>query len=77
MVRFKQLDGNDTLFFHLDNNRASTGGTMVMVYDQSNRPDGKPLRYKEILAHLEERIEHIPVLKPLSNVCRLMSIIPI
>lgn len=59
----KQLSGVDAMFLHLDNPRASSGGTLVMVYDQSTRPDGKPLRFKEILAHLNARIEQLPVLQ--------------
>lgn len=51
------------MFLHLDNPRASTGGTLVLVYDQSTRPGGKPLRFKEILKHVNERIDDLPVLQ--------------
>jgi WS/DGAT/MGAT family acyltransferase len=59
----KQLSGVDSMFLRLDNPRASTGGTMVLVYDQTTRPCGKPLRFKEILAHFESRIAELPVLQ--------------
>ncbi|MGD8357397.1 MAG: wax ester/triacylglycerol synthase family O-acyltransferase, partial [Lysobacterales bacterium] len=59
----KQLTGVDAMFLHLDNPRASTGGTLVLVYDQTTRPNRKPLRFKEILGYLEERMDQLPVLQ--------------
>ncbi|HTF35280.1 MAG TPA: wax ester/triacylglycerol synthase family O-acyltransferase [Myxococcota bacterium] len=57
----QQLTGTDALFLHLDSPRFSTGATIVFIYDQSAR--AKPLRFKEILQHLEKRVPQLPVLR--------------
>ena len=51
----RQLSGQDATFLYLDTDRASTGGTMIYVYDQTNVSGGK-LRFKQILEHVESRI---------------------
>jgi hypothetical protein len=62
MFDLKQLSGQDATFLYLDTDRASTGGTMIYVYDQSTVPAGK-LRFKQILEHIESRIESSPVFR--------------
>ena len=56
MSTLKQLSGQDATFLYLDTDRASTGGTMIYIYDQSTVP-GKKLRFKQILKHIESRID--------------------
>jgi diacylglycerol O-acyltransferase len=62
MKDFNQLSGQDATFLYLDTDRASTGGTMVYIYDQSTVPAGK-LRFKQILKHIESRIDISPVFR--------------
>lgn len=62
MGQLKQLSGQDATFLYLDTNRASTGGTMIYVYDQSTVPAGK-LRFKEILKHVESRTSSSPIFR--------------
>ena len=38
MSTLKQLSGQDATFLYLDTDRASTGGTMIYIYDQSTVP---------------------------------------
>jgi hypothetical protein len=58
----KQLTGVDAMMVHLDQPSASTGGTIVLVYDQSSRPEQKALRFKDILSHFESHLAELPVL---------------
>jgi diacylglycerol O-acyltransferase len=62
MFGLKQLSGQDASFLYLDTDRASTGGTMIYIYDQSTVPAGK-LRFKQILKHIESRIDTSPVFR--------------
>lgn len=62
MSTVKQLSGQDTSFLFLDNERASSGGTMIYVYDQSTVSGGK-LRFKDILTYIESRLDSSPVFK--------------
>jgi WS/DGAT/MGAT family acyltransferase len=62
MSGLKQLSGQDASFLYLDTDRASTGGTMIYIYDQSTVPAGK-LRFKQILKHIESRIDVSPVFR--------------
>jgi diacylglycerol O-acyltransferase / wax synthase len=62
MAGLKQLSGQDATFLYLDTDRASTGGTMIYIYDQSTVPAGK-LRFKHILEHIESRIDTSPVFR--------------
>ncbi len=57
----QQLTGTDAIFLHLDSPRYSSGATLVFIYDQSAL--GKPLRFKEILAHVAARSHELPVLR--------------
>jgi len=47
---------------YLDTDRASTGGTMIYVYNQSTVPAGK-LCFKQILQHIESRIDRSPIFR--------------
>ena len=58
----KQLSGQDASFIYLDTDRASTGGTMIYVYDQSTVQTGE-LRFKQILEHVESRIAVSPIFR--------------
>ena len=63
MSKLKQLSGLDASFIYLDTDRASTGGTMIYVYDQSTIPGGGHLRFKEILKHIESRTATSPIFR--------------
>tara|TARA_Y100000589_G_scaffold229834_1_gene217247 strand:+ start:1687 stop:3237 length:1551 start_codon:yes stop_codon:yes gene_type:complete len=63
MSELKQLSGQDASFIYLDTDRASTGGTMIYVYDQSTIPGGGHLRFKEILEHIESRTSTSPIFR--------------
>lgn len=62
MSTLKQLSGQDATFLYLDTDRASTGATMIYIYDQSTVP-GKKLRFKQILNHIESRIDVSPIFR--------------
>jgi len=62
MFGLKQLSGQDASFLYLDTDRASTGATMIYIYDQSTVPEGN-LRFKQILKHIESRIDISPVFR--------------
>ncbi len=51
----RQLSGLDASFLYGDTLNADTHGTLVMIYDPSTAPD-QPVRFKDILAHVEKRL---------------------
>ncbi len=55
----RKLSGQDALFLHIDTPNAGTHGTMIYIYDQEDVPGGA-LRFKQILAHIEQRLEVAP-----------------
>ncbi len=55
----KKLSGQDALFLHIDRPNAGTHGTMIYIYDQESVPTGK-LRFKQIVSHIERRLEVAP-----------------
>ncbi|MGH6623161.1 MAG: wax ester/triacylglycerol synthase family O-acyltransferase, partial [Burkholderiaceae bacterium] len=55
----KKLSGQDALFLHIDQPNAGTHGSMIYIYDQEAVPNHR-LRFKQILAHIEERLEVAP-----------------
>lgn len=59
MSNITQLSGQDTTFLYMDTDRASTGGTMIYIYDQSTVPEGK-LRFKRILKYIEDNLDISP-----------------
>src|SRR5213075_2479991 len=56
----KKLSGQDALFPHIDRPNAGTHGTMIYIYDQEDVPGGGPLRFKQILAHIERNLDAAP-----------------
>ena len=56
----KKLSGQDALFLHIDRPNAGTHGTMIYIYDQEDVPGGGPLRFKQILAHIERNLDAAP-----------------
>lgn len=57
----KKLSGQDALFLHLDLPHAASHVTMIYVYDQSGL--AKPLRLRQIVGHLEERLHVSPMFR--------------
>jgi len=55
----RKLSGQDALFLHIDRPNAGTHGTMIYIYDQESVPGGA-LRFKQILSHIEQRLEVAP-----------------
>jgi len=55
----KKLSGQDALFLHIDQPNAGTHGSMIYIYDQEAVPNHH-LRFKQIVAHIEERLEVAP-----------------
>jgi WS/DGAT/MGAT family acyltransferase len=55
----QKLSGQDALFLHMDRPHAATHATMIYVYDQSALAE--PLRFRQIIGHLEERLEGSPM----------------
>jgi diacylglycerol O-acyltransferase / wax synthase len=55
----RKLSGQDALFLHIDRPNAGTHGTMIYIYDQEDVPGG-PLRFKQIVSHIERRLEVAP-----------------
>ena len=58
-THMQKLSGQDALFLHIDRPHAATHATMVYVYDQSGL--ARPLRFRQIIAHLEERLQASPM----------------
>lgn len=58
----KKLDGQDAMFLHTDLPHAATHGTMIYIYDQSTL-GGKTLGFREIVRHIESRLDASPVLR--------------
>ena len=56
----RKLSGQDALFLHIDRPNAGTHGTMIYIYDQDDVPGGGPLRFKQILAHIERNLDAAP-----------------
>ena len=55
----RQLTGFDASFLALDNARTPMHVTALAVYDQRTAPGGK-VTFKQILAHVESRLERVP-----------------
>ena len=57
----QKLSGQDALFLHMDRPHAATHVTMIYIYDQSGL--AQPLRFRQIVGHLEKRLAvlaHVP-----------------
>jgi WS/DGAT/MGAT family acyltransferase len=55
----RQLSENDAAFIYSDNAHANSNVTLLHIYDQSTAPGGV-VRFKQILAHVESRLELLP-----------------
>ena len=55
----QKLSGQDAIFLHMDRPHAATHATMIYVYDQSGL--AQPLRFRQIIAHLEKRLRGSPL----------------
>jgi diacylglycerol O-acyltransferase / wax synthase len=55
----EKMSGQDALFLHMDQPNAGTHGTMIYIYDQESVPGAK-LRFKQILGHIERRLDVAP-----------------
>ncbi len=58
-----QLSAQDAQFLYLESGNNLTHVTSVIVYDPSTVPGGKVVRFKDIIAHVEERLYASPLLK--------------
>src|SRR5450631_394951 len=56
-----KLSGQDALFLHMDRPHAASHVTMVYVYDQSGL--ARPLRFRQIVGHLEKRLDVSPMFR--------------
>jgi WS/DGAT/MGAT family acyltransferase len=55
----QKLSGQDALFLHLDLPHAASHVTMIYIYDQSGL--AQPLRFRQIVGHIEERLDASPM----------------
>jgi len=58
----QRLTGQDAMFLHADLPHAASHGTMIYIYDQSPL-GGKALGFREIVRHMESRLDASPVLR--------------
>ena len=58
----RQLSSQDAVFFYSDNAHSNANVTFLHIYDPSTAPGGK-VRFKNILAHVERRLERLPILR--------------
>ncbi|MBO9648124.1 MAG: wax ester/triacylglycerol synthase family O-acyltransferase [Variovorax sp.] len=58
----EKLTGQDAMFLHVEQPHAASHGTMVYIYDQSPL-GGQPLGFREIVRHIESRLDASPVLR--------------
>jgi len=56
-----KLSGQDALFLYMDQPHASTHATMIYIYDQSTL--AQPLRFRQIVRHLEKRLVVSPMFR--------------
>ncbi len=64
----RQLGAHDASFLYSDTAHSNANVTLIHVYDQPTAPGGK-LRFKSILAHVESRLERLPVFR--QKLCRV------
>lgn len=58
----RQLSAHDAAFLDADTSHANANVTLIHIYNQSTAPGGK-VRFKSILAHLENRLGSLPVFR--------------
>ena len=59
----EQLNPQDAQFLYMESDDTLTHVTSIVVLDPSTVPGGEPVRFKEILAHVEGRIHMSPVFR--------------
>jgi WS/DGAT/MGAT family acyltransferase len=55
----RQLSEHDAAYIYSDSAHANSNVTLVHIYDQSTAPGGV-VRFKQILAHVESRLDRLP-----------------
>lgn len=55
----RQLSEHDAAYIYSDSAHANSNVTLVHIYDQSTAPGGM-VRFKQILAHVESRLDQLP-----------------
>ncbi len=58
----RQLSDQDAVFLYSETAHSNSNVTLLHIYDQSTAPGGK-VRFKSILAHVENRLDRVPVLR--------------
>ena len=58
----QQLSGLDTMFLYMESSRTPLEVSSLQIYDPSTAPGGQ-VRFKELLATFESRLDRLPVLK--------------
>jgi diacylglycerol O-acyltransferase len=56
-----QLSPQDAQFLYAETEHNLTHVTSVSIYDPSTVPDGRPVRFTDIIAHVRERLAYNPV----------------
>jgi WS/DGAT/MGAT family acyltransferase len=58
----RQLSAHDAAFLFADTTHSNANVSLVHIYNQSTAPGGK-VRFKSILAHVESRLDRLPVFR--------------
>ncbi len=58
----RQLSESDAAFIYSDSAHANSNVSLLHIYDQTTAPGGV-VRFKQILAHVENRLSQLPVLR--------------
>ena len=58
-----QLSPQDAQFLYIESEHNLAHVTSVTLFDPSTVPGGKTVRFKDIIAHVEERLQASPLLK--------------
>lgn len=58
----RQLSAHDAAYIDSDTAHANSNVTLVHIYDQSTAPGGV-VRFKQILAHVESRLDRLPIFR--------------
>ncbi len=58
----RQLSGHDAGFLYSDTAHSNANLSLLHIYDQSTAPAGV-VRFKSILAHVEQRLQRVPLLR--------------
>lgn len=58
----QQLSGHEAAFLYSDVTHSNSNVTLIQIYDQSTAPGGK-VRFKNVLAHIESRLDQSPIFR--------------